>query len=238
MENNKIIIGNMKMNLTFDSIEKYIEMMDQTKNFIICPSSIFIPHFINAGFEVGIQNISEYGLGTYTGEISVNQATSIGVKYSIVGHSDRRNYFHEDDDVVNRKMRKSVSNNLISILCVGESIEEKMEGKTRERVKQQLLQDLEGVDPYYYKNIIVAYEPVWAIGTGEIPSKEEISDIVSYIKRTVNKNFGFIPPVIYGGSINDDNIKELNTIDIVDGFLIGGACLRPEKMKKIIETVN
>lgn len=238
MENNKIIVCNMKMNLTFDSIEKYIEIMKQNKNFIICPSSLYIPYFIDSGFDVGIQNISEYGLGTYTGEISVNQATSMGVKYAIIGHSDRRDYFHESDDVVNRKLRKSVSNNLISILCIGESLEEKMLGKTREKVKKQLLDDLEGVDSYYYKNVMIAYEPVWAIGTGKIPSKEEISDVVSYIKRTVNNNFGFIPPVIYGGSINDDNIDDLNTIDVVDGFLVGSACLKPEKLKKIIETVN
>ncbi len=238
MDNNKIVIGNMKMNLTFDTIKEYIKVMDNSKNFVICPSSIYIPYFINAGFDVGIQNISEYGLGTYTGEISVNQASSMGVKYAIVGHSDRRDYFHESDDVVNRKMRKAVSNNLISILCIGESLEEKMLGKTREKVKKQILEDLDGVDSYYYKNILIAYEPVWAIGTGKVPSKEEIMDIVSYIKRTINNNFGFIPPVIYGGSVNEHNIDELNSIDNLDGFLVGGACLRPEKMKKIIETIN
>lgn len=238
MDNNKLIVGNMKMNLTFDFIKEYINLMKGNNNFVICPSSIYIPYFVDSGFNVGIQNISEYGLGTYTGEVSVNQATSIGVKYAIVGHSDRRDYFHESDDVVNRKLRKSVSNNLISILCVGESLEEKMLGKTRERVKKQLLEDIDGVDSYYYKNLVIAYEPVWAIGTGKIPSNEEISDIVSYIKRTVNSNFGFIPLVLYGGSINENNIEHLNSIDVLDGYLVGGACLRPEKFKKIIETVN
>ena len=116
MDNNKIVIGNMKMNLTFDTIKEYIKVMDNSKNFVICPSSIYIPYFINAGFDVGIQNISEYGLGTYTGEISVNQASSMGVKYAIVGHSDRRDYFHESDDVVNRKMRKAVLTDCLPVL--------------------------------------------------------------------------------------------------------------------------
>ncbi len=238
METNKLVVGNMKMNLTVDEINDYIYKLEQHKNFIICPSSIYIPYFIKEGFNVGLQNISEYGMGAYTGEISVNQATSMGVKYTLVGHSERREYFKEDDDVINRKLRKSVSNNLISILCIGETLEEKEAGKTLETIKRQLEEDLRDIDSEYYENIIIAYEPIWAIGTGKVPTNEEIDATVTFIKETIKSAFNFEPKVLYGGSTNDKNIVELNKINVVDGFLVGGACLIPDKIIKIIETVN
>lgn len=238
METNKIIVGNMKMNLTFDEISNYIYKLEKHKNFIICPSSIYIPFFLKEGFTVGIQNVSEYGVGAYTGEISVNQATSMGVKYTLVGHSERRTYFKEDDDIINLKLRKSVSNNLISILCIGETSEEKEAGKTLETIKKQLKKDLHDIASEYYENIIIAYEPVWAIGTGKVPTNEEIDANVTFIKETVKNDFDFEPKILYGGSINEKNIEELNKIKSIDGFLVGGACLIPDKIIKIIETIS
>ena len=235
---NKILVGNMKMNLTIDEVITYINRMKEYKGFIICPSSIYIPYFINSGFEVGTQNISEYGQGSYTGEISVTQANSMGIKYTLIGHSERRAYFKETDEIVNMKVRKAISNNIISILCIGETKEQKDNGITKEVIKEQIYKDLDNIEELYYKNIIIAYEPIWAIGTGIIPSLEEISDVVSFIKETINDKYGFTPNVLYGGSTNDKNIEQLNTIDIVDGFLVGGACLVPEKFIKIIETIN
>ena len=238
MEINKILIGNMKMNLTYPEIKEYIEKMKEYNKFIICPSSIYIPYFIDNGFEVGMQNISEYGQGAYTGEISVTQANSMNIKYSLIGHSERRNKFNETDEIINNKLRKTVSNNINAILCIGETLEEKEKLLTKEVLKKQIISDLNEVDEFYLKNIIVAYEPVWAIGTGKVPSMEDIEEIIKYIKQIINDYYGFNPKVLYGGSINENNINDLIKIDNVDGFLVGGACLVPEKFIKIIETIN
>lgn len=238
MEKNKIIVGNMKMNLTYDMIKNYIDKLKGYKNFIICPSSLYLPYFIDNNFDVGIQNISEHGMGSYTGEISVSQAKSIGVKYAIIGHSDRRDKYNETDEIINEKMRKAVSNDLISILCVGETLSEKISGNAQEKIKKQLVEDLRDIDREYYKNIVVAYEPIWSIGTGKIPSNEEIEEMIVFIKRVINHKFNFTPLVLYGGSTNEENIGQLKLIENIDGFLVGGASLIPDKIIKMIETVN
>jgi len=238
METNKLVVANLKMNLTIDEINEYIFKMQQNKNYVVCPSSIYIPYFLKEDFTVGLQNISEYGMGAYTGEVSVNQATSLGIKYTLIGHSERREYFNESDELINRKLRKAVSNNLISILCIGETLKEKEEGKTFDSIKMQLELDLNEIDSEYFENIIIAYEPVWAIGTGKVPTNLEIKDTVTYIKETIKNKYGFEPKVLYGGSTNDKNIEELNKIENVDGFLVGGASLIPDKIIKIIETVK
>lgn len=238
MEKNKIIVGNMKMNLTYDMVKNYIDKLKGYRNFVICPSSLYLPYFIDSNFDVGIQNISEHGMGSYTGEISVSQAKSIGVKYAIIGHSDRRDKYNESDEIINEKMRKAVSNDLISILCVGETLSERISGNAQEKIKKQLVDDLRDIDCEYYKNIVVAYEPIWSIGTGKIPSNEEIEEMIVFIKRVINHKFNFTPLVLYGGSTNDENIGQLKLINNVDGFLIGGASLIPDKIIKIIETVN
>lgn len=239
MVKKKIIIGNMKMNLTLDEIKDYIEKMkNYTKEFIICLSSLYAPYFVDANFNVGIQNVSEHGLGSYTGEISVNQVVSMNIQYVLLGHSERRCLFGETNDMINKKLRKIISNNLNAILCVGETIDEKHNQLAQAKITNQILSALEDIDTDYIDNIIIAYEPVWSIGTGEIPTKQEIIDMVTYIKQLINTKYGFIPKVLYGGSTNEKNIADLNTIDCVDGFLIGGSCLIPEKFVKIIETIS
>ncbi len=238
MENKKIIVANMKMNLTVDMIHDYIAQMSQYKDFIICPSYIYIPYFIEDGFTVGAQNISGQFMGENTGEISVNQLVSMKIKYVIVGHSDRRHHFNEKDDIINQKVRIATSNNLTCILCIGETTSEKKTGIAKEVIRRQLIEDLAGVEPKFYKNIIIAYEPMWAIGTGVVPTCDEIQEIVEFIKETVNDKYEFVPLVLYGGSTNENNIQTLCKVNIVDGFLIGRASLEPEKLKKIIETVN
>lgn len=235
---NKIVVGNMKMNLTLDEVKEYIISLDNYKDCIICPSYIYIPYFIDAGYKVGTQDISEYGIGSYTGEVSVNQILSMGVNYTIVGHSERRENFNESDELVNKKLRMAISNNVKTILCIGETNEERVMGNTKEKIEKQLTLDLQNIEEDYYDNIIIAYEPIWAIGTGKIPSNEDIKEIVSFIKNIIYNKYGFTPIVLYGGSTNEKNILELNKIDIVDGFLVGGACLDPDKFKKIIETIR
>ena len=238
MEKNKIIVGNMKMNLTLDEVKEYIEKMKNYNNFIICPSYIYVPYFLESNFKVGVQNISEYGIGSYTGDISVMQVASMGIKYTLVGHSERREKFGESDKVVNNKIIKAISNNLTAILCVGETNNEKMCGKTKNVLYRQLTNCLEDIEKYDNNQILIAYEPVWAIGTGNIPTDTEIIDNITYIKSVIEEKWGITPNVLYGGSINEENIKELNKIDKIDGFLIGGACLKPNKFIKILNAIN
>lgn len=238
MVKNKIIIANMKMNLTLTEIKKYIEKMkDYHKDFIICPSYLYASYFIDAGYNVGVQNISEYGLGPYTGEISINQIISMNMKYVIIGHSERRELFSETDEMISHKLRKTISNKVSAILCVGETIDDKNNNQVKAKIRSQLLSALDNIDTNFADNLIIAYEPVWSIGTGNLPTIQEITDIIDYIKQLINAEYGFIPKVLYGGSTNDKNIEQLNTINNIDGFLIGGSCLIPEKFVKIIETV-
>lgn len=237
MENRKLVVGNMKMNLTLYEVENYITEMNDYKDCVICPSSVFCSFFEQKGYTVGLQNISEYDNGAYTGEISTAQANSLNIKYAIVGHSERREYFKETDEAINKKVVKALNDNLKVILCVGETLSEREENKTKDKIKNQLLKDLKDIDKNS-QNLIVAYEPIWAIGTGKIPTNEQIIDVVSFIKSTLNEEFNLNPKVLYGGSTNEKNITELNTINLIDGFLVGGACLIPEKFKKIIETTR
>lgn len=238
MESKKLVVGNMKMNLTMNEVKEYIESMTDYHDCVICPSSLFIPYFKDAGFVLGTQNISEYSNGAYTGEISVMQAKSLDIDYTIIGHSERREYFCETDEMINNKVIKALDNGLKVILCVGETLEERETGVTKDKIEKQILEDLKNINDNCYENIIVAYEPIWAIGTGKIPSEEDIIEIVELIKETVNNEYHFIPNVLYGGSTNEKNIEQLKDINIVDGFLVGGACLVPEKFKKIIEATR
>lgn len=237
MENRKLVVGNMKMNLTLYEVENYITEMKDYKDCVICPSSVFCSLFEEKGYTVGLQNISEYDNGAYTGEISTAQANSLNIKYVIVGHSERREYFKETDEVINKKVIKALNDNLKVILCVGETLVERENNKTKDKIKKQLIDGLKEINNNS-QNLIIAYEPIWAIGTGKIPTNEQIIDVVSFIKTTLKQELNINPKVLYGGSTNEKNIAELNTIDLVDGFLVGGACLSPEKFKKIIETTR
>jgi triosephosphate isomerase len=238
MENRKLVVGNMKLHLSKEEVIKYVEDMKDYKDCVICPTYIYLPYFIEKGFTVGSQDISQFDLGAFTGEVAASQIKSIGAEYTIIGHSERREYFKEDNELINDKVKTAIDNGLKVILCVGETEDERDNGLTNEKIKKQLLNNLKGIEHRYYENIIIAYEPIWAIGTGNVPSNNDIQKVVSFIKEVVHDNFEYMPLVLYGGSTNDKNIEELSSIHIVDGFLVGGACLKPEQFKKIIETTR
>ena len=177
MKSNKLIIANMKMNMSLNDVLDYLEEFNEYNNVILCPSSIYLPYFIDCDYKVGIQNISEYDKGSYTGEISAKQAKSLGIKYAIIGHSERRMYYHENDEIVTKKLKKALSNNIKPILCVGESLVERKTHVAKDKVKIQLIESIRNIDPKYYKDIFIAYEPIWAIGTNRIP---KIDDFLFY----------------------------------------------------------
>lgn len=237
MENKKLIVGNMKMNLTASEINEYIREIDKrsyNKQVVFCPSSLYLPYFINKSYGCGIQNIASYEMGAYTGEISAKQVATMKVDYTIIGHSERRQYFNETNEVVRKKVSLALSENLQIILCIGETLEERSLSKTYEVLERQLTTALDG---HITNNIIIAYEPVWAIGTGKVPTNQEIEETITFIKKVVSDNYDCQIKVLYGGSVNDENITKLNKIPNVDGYLVGGASNKIDKFNKIIEVV-
>ncbi len=231
----KIIACNLKMNLMPSEVPKYLEDMQGIKNEVLMfPPSIYIDNFVKAGFTTGSQDIGIAEKGAYTGDISITQLKELGIKYSIVGHSERRTY-HIDDRFVNKKIELCIENGIYPILCVGETHEENISGDTLKICYKEI--DSAFIDNEI-KDLIISYEPIWSIGTGIIPSNEFIEDIASNIKKYVYNKYGLEVRVLYGGSVSDENIEKLEKIESIDGYLIGGCSLSPESMKKIVHTVR
>lgn len=232
----KLIVANMKMNMTYEQIKDYLNEVNELEysHLVICPSNIYIPYFINHKYLVGIQNVASQNMGSLTGEVSAYQVSSLGVKYAIIGHSERRIKLGEIDSDINKKIKLCLDNNIKPILCVGETLKEYNNNSTKLYIEKQIIDALNGINDL--NDVIIAYEPVWAIGSGNIPSTNEIANIIRFIKDVIKEHFGYNNiKVLYGGSINPENINLLNSINGLSGFLIGGASLSPSKLKKIIE---
>ena len=219
-----MIIGNMKMYMTYEEILNYINNV--SKDVIVCPTTIYIPFFLAKGYKVGIQDISVNDLGAYTGEISAKQAKSLGVSYVIVGHSELRTNHNETDEIINKKLIQGLNNGLKVILCIGEKKSENIN-----ILKEQLLNSLKDVNNL--DNVIIAYEPVWCIGTGITPTNEQIKTTIDYVKTIIKDNFNQNVTIIYGGSVDENNINNLSSIVGLSGFLIGKASTNVEKINKI-----
>ncbi|MDO4963640.1 MAG: triose-phosphate isomerase family protein [bacterium] len=235
---NKIVVGNIKMNMRFSEIPNYINCFKNinSKNIIICPSYIYIPYFLNYNFNVGSQNVCSLEDKGYTGEVSAKQLSSIGVKYSIVGHSERRIKLNESSIEINKKIKCCIDSNIKVILCIGETKEQFNMLKKDIVLKRQIkdaLYDIEDIS-----NIMIAYEPIWAIGTKEIPNLNELENTVNYIKTTIYNMYKKDIKVLYGGSVNEDNIDELNTINNLDGYLIGSASVNPNRFLGLINRIS
>lgn len=236
----KYLIGNLKMNFTLKDYKGYLNdlkrIVKDSSNIV----GICVPYpYLNICQKqakkllLGAQNCHFKESGAYTGEVSVNMLTDFGVKTCIIGHSERRAYYNEKNENINKKILALLNSNIMPILCIGETLEEKQSGKTKRVLKNQLekaLKDVKNIN-----NIIFAYEPVWAIGTGLTPTIKEIKQTTKYIKDVIFKITACENVVLlYGGSLNDKNYNEILTVPNVDGGLIGGACLDLEKFKKII----
>ena len=224
----KIIIGNQKNYMTLKDVKNFLENVKLNDNTIICPSNIYLPYYLKNNYKIGLQNISTNK--TITGEININQAISMKVKYVIIGHSERRINLLETNEIINNKLKEL--DDIGVILCIGELKKEKNIEKVLEKQITECLKDTK-ID-----NIIIAYEPVWAIGTNNIPSKEEINKTVLFIKKIVKEKYNKDIKVLYGGSVNSSNIESLNSIDSLDGFLVGRASTNPIEFNKIIEVVS
>lgn len=236
MENKKFFI-NFKMNLTKKETEEYLQNIKgkiKKENVIFFPSNLYSYAFLKENYNVGIQNISKEEKGAYTGEVSAYQAASLGITYALVGHSERRNLFHEKNEDIGKKIDAALQNKMNAILCIGETLKEKKMHKEKKVLKKQIEKALKHIEKK--EKIIIAYEPVWAIGSMKNPSIKEITEIIMYIKKVLLTLYPDSSiPILYGGSIHEENIKALSKIEEVDGFLIGSASLDYKKLLSIIE---
>lgn len=231
-----IIALNNKCNLTkeeFVDYQKKLEKLKTKYEMVLCPTSLFIGLANLQGIHLGAQNVSSTTCGAYTGEISASQLKSMGVKFCIVGHSERRKYQRETDEEINKKMKQLLQEDIIPILCVGENKEEREKGLQNKIITTELEMDMKNLTQDEQEKIIIAYEPIWAIGTGIIPTNSQIEEIISLIKNKYPKN-----KVLYGGSANEENIDELKQISVIDGYLLGGLSLKPENLAIFLEKLE
>ena len=243
----KVIAGNWKINmLPNEAIEYMTELSSLVKDtdneVIICApyTDLFyvLMHAQGTNIKIGAQNMHFEESGAYTGEVSGKMLKSIGVEYVIIGHSERRQYFAETDETVNKKIKAAFANDLKPIVCVGESLEQREAGKTEEIITTQTRLALDGLTNEQVKNTIIAYEPIWAIGTGKTATSEDANNSIKSIREEISKIYGkdVADCVIiqYGGSVKSTNAKELFTTSDIDGGLVGGASLKPEEFRKIV----
>ena len=230
----KYLVCNFKNKLLKDDILKYNISLGEIETkikLVLCPTSIYLSYFNKSGYEIGVQDISSFMDRTITGEIEASQIKSLGATYVIVGHSERRIYKHEINiDFIN-KINNALENNLKVIYCIGETLSDKENGNTFQVLEKQISEVLNNVE---IKDIMIAYEPVWAIGTGKVPSVKEIKENIEFINDIIYEKYENKLDILYGGSVNDENIGELCSIKGLSGFLVGGASLDVNKVKGMI----
>lgn len=242
-----IVAGNWKMNKTPREGKTFIIDVVSSLPIINNVNVIFCPPFtslynidISPPYYLGAQNCFYKGQGAYTGEISIEMLLECNVEYVIIGHSERRHIFHENNELIGKKMSRVINAGMKPILCIGETIDEMNNGKTYDIIEEQIIKGLTNVKSI--DNIIIAYEPVWAIGTGLTATVEKINEIHTFIRKILSRlytnNNSDKTPILYGGSVNSDNANELISIDGVNGFLIGGASLDVIKFTDVVKIVN
>ena len=236
----KQLMLNQKTGVSYNDIEEYIYNLNNYKNsFVIFPTSLYATKFIESGFQTGMQNIAVSDQKNQTGEITASQAKSVGAKYVLVGHSERRLNQHEDSEMLSKKIDSALKNGFKVLYLIGESLVEYKLKETNVTLNNELESVLSNItEEINSDNFEVAYEPIWAIGTGMTPDKNEIEKVTRFIKDYfVSKNLNNIK-VLYGGSVNDENISSLNEIDVLDGFLVGGASNDYKKVIKMCELIK
>ncbi len=247
-----IIAGNWKMNKTATETKKFAEdlkaIMPKAKwcDVVICCPFVNIPTALRAfkdlRIAVGAENLFYEPSGAYTGEVSADMLKDLGVKYVIIGHSERRQYFGETDITVNKKVHAALEAGLHPIICVGESLEQREMGVTMDLISLQVKSAFAGVPAERARKCVVAYEPIWAIGTGKTATAEQANEVCNAIRATIRHLYGArvarSVTIQYGGSMNPKNAAELLAQPDVDGGLIGGAALKPEQFVEIINAAN
>lgn len=250
----KIVAGNWKMNLNRDEafalVSEITGMLKDEESRDL--KVILFPSFIHLGavvqlcagdsrIHIGAQNCSEQPSGAFTGEIAAGMIKSYGGSHVLVGHSERRSYFNESGELLSQKIKMALSQNLTPVFCIGESLEERNSVKHFEIIEQQLEKEIFHLTPDEFKKCILAYEPVWAIGTGLTASPQQAQEMHSFIRSSILKKYSSEiaqqTSILYGGSCNDQNAKEIFSLPDVDGGLIGGASLKSRNFVNIIKSL-
>ena len=244
----KVIAGNWKMNKDLNESQNLVSgIIDGLGNenkcdVVVCPpfTSLNEVHSLikNTPIKLGAQNVYYETDGAFTGEVSTGMLKSVGCDYVIIGHSERRTIFGEKDELLNKKNKKALADGLKVIFCIGESLAQREEGITNSVVEKQLQKGLDGISSEELNNIIIAYEPVWAIGTGKTATPEQAQEVHAFIRNYISQKYskesgeGLI--IQYGGSVKPDNAASLLSQPDIDGALIGGACLKVDSFLSII----
>lgn len=242
-----IIAGNWKMHMTE---KEAIEFVDQLKDkvsgtdieVVICPPYTILNKLTeitkNTNISIGAQNMHWEEKGAFTGEISPLMLKDMEIDYCIIGHSERRQYFNETNETVNKKLISALKYGIKPILCVGETQDQRKAGETEELIKTQVIDAFKFISPEDAVGIVVAYEPIWAIGTGETATPEQANDVIAYIRETIkeifNENISEEIRIQYGGSVKPDNIVELMNQTDIDGALVGGASLKADSFSELV----
>ncbi|HVO73167.1 MAG TPA: triose-phosphate isomerase [Ignavibacteriaceae bacterium] len=247
----KVIAGNWKMNNDLngskDLITKLVNGLKNQKyncDVIICPPFTSLEQagslLKGSSIKLGAQNMHEAENGAYTGEVSASMIKSAGSEYVILGHSERRTIFKEQDELINKKLKAALKSGLKPIFCIGETLEEREKNITNEVLKRQVTKGLEGISEQELKNIIIAYEPVWAIGTGRTATPAQAEDAHNFIRNLIKEKYSNKAAddiiIQYGGSVKPDNSGELLSQPDIDGALVGGACLKADSFIAIIKS--
>lgn len=244
-----IIAGNWKMNKTLAEAKSFLEEV-KTKvpstekiESVICAPALFLAQLVeganNTEVKIGAQNMHFEESGAFTGEISPVALADVGVKYVILGHSERREMFNETDEAVNKKVLSAFGHNLIPIVCCGETLAQRENGETNNLVGEQVRKALAGLSAEQAKQTVIAYEPIWAIGTGKSSTSEDANEVCSHIRQVIGELFSQdvanAVRIQYGGSVKPSNIKEYMAQSDIDGALVGGASLEPQSFLQLLE---
>ncbi len=245
----KIIAGNWKMNKTnseaaafASDLKTKIDSIQKTE-MVVCPPftalAIVAETLRGSRVKVGAQNLFWEPSGAFTGEISTAMIESTGCQYVIIGHSERRQYFGETNQTVNKKIKQTLTSRLIPIVCIGETLQQRQNGQTEQVVRTQMVEGLEGLAADQVQRLVIAYEPVWAIGTGVTATPEQAEEVHFYIRELLRKQYdgriAEVIPILYGGSVKPDNIQDLISKPDIDGALIGGASLNVDGFVQMIK---
>ena len=240
----KVIAGNWKMNMLPNEAIDFINALapavkDTNNETILCVPYTDLFYSLltvqETNIHIGAQNMHWEENGAYTGEVAPEMLKCINVEYVIIGHSERRQYFNETDETVNKKIKSALRHELKPIVCVGETLEERESGSAEEVVTMQISKALEGLTIENLQNIIIAYEPIWAIGTGKTATSEDANNMCKIIREKIKQQFQSEDiTILYGGSVKSANAKELFTMSDIDGGLVGGASLKADEFSKIV----
>lgn len=238
----KIVVGNQKASLTKNEFEAFqITLKNRVRcdvEVVICPSALYLSSYDRKSYKLGSQNVSPMKTNALTGEITASQLKELGVSYCLVGHSERRTNLNETEELIKEKIKRLYEQDITPILCIGENKEEHLLLKTGHILEKQIEEICKSLTKQERGDLIIAYEPSWAIGTGMIPKKEEIERCIDIIKEIFMCKYQVEVRVLYGGSITLKNIKVLESIKQIDGYLIGGESLDANRFLAILNEMN